>query len=118
VQTERLQRLAVRLQPAVTRTLDRAGERLVSLAKLHQSVDPDRPLARGFARVHRADGSLVRSAATPESGETVRLVFGDGARGAVIDGTPAVLPAPPAPAPRPARVARPPSTPSNQGDLF
>ncbi len=122
VQTERLGRLVVRLQPAVARTLDRAGERLVSLAKLYQSVDPDRPLARGFARVHRADGSLVRSAAAPDSGEAVRLVFGDGERGAVIDGTPTDRPIPdaaaPAPVARPARPPKPPATPPNQGDLF
>ena len=118
VQTERLGRLVVRLQPAVARTLDRAGERLVSLAKLYQSVDPSAPLRRGFARVHRADGSLVREGAGLAPGEGVRIVFADTARDAVIDGSAATAPTPdirPTPAPRP---SRPPRTPPNQGDLF
>ena len=118
VQTERLGRLVVRLQPAVARTLDRAGERLVSLAKLYQSVDPSAPLRRGFARVHRSDGSLVREGAGLARGEGVRIVFADVARDAVIEGS-ADAGAPPEI--RPAPVSRPPrpsKTPPNQGDLF
>jgi exodeoxyribonuclease VII large subunit len=117
VQAQRLGGVAARLHPAAVRGLERTAERLASLAKLYQSVDPDRPLARGFARVHRAVGSLVRSAQTPAAGEAVRLVFGDGARGAVIDGEPGAAAAPAA-APKPAKAAKPPPTPSNQGDLF
>ncbi len=118
VQTERLGRLVVRLQPAVARTLDRAGERLVSLAKLYQSVDPSAPLRRGFARVHRTDGSLVREGAGLARGEGVRIVFADVARDAVIEGSAEAGAAPeirPAPTSRP---PRPPKTPPNQGDLF
>ena len=110
VQTERMDRLTVRLRPAAMRGLDRAAERLIGLGKLYQSVDPDRPLVRGFARVHRADGSLVRSAATPQNGEALRLVFADGARQAVIDAG-----GEPSPSPKTAR-SRP--RPANQGDLF
>ena len=110
VQTERMDRLTVRLRPAAMRGLDRAAERLVGLGKLYQSVDPDRPLVRGFARVHRADGALVRSAATPQNGEALRLVFADGARQAVIDAG-----GEPSPSPKTAR-SRP--RPANQGDLF
>jgi exodeoxyribonuclease VII large subunit len=104
VQRERLERLAARLRPAASRGLDRAAERLAALGKLYQSVDPDRPLKRGFARVHRADGALARSATALGAGEAVSLVFHDGQRGAVVDGAP----------PRAMAAAKPPA----QGDLF
>jgi len=115
VHTERLTRLAVRMTPAMERSLERAAERLTSLAKLHASVDPSAPLKRGFARVHRADGTLVRRGADLASGEGVRLVFADTEREATIDGTPSAAPPAPKPAARPARA---PATPSAQGDLF
>ncbi len=93
-------------------------ERLTSLSKLHASVDPSAPLKRGFARVHRANGSLVREGASLRSGEGVSLVFADTAREATIDGTPSAAPEPPPTPPRPVRAPKPPSTPSAQGDLF
>jgi len=71
-------------------------------------VNPDAPLVRGFARVLREDGSLVRSAGMVASGESVGLVFYDGEREAVIDADK------PKRAPR-AKAAKAPST---QGDLF
>ncbi len=123
VHTERLTRLLVRMKPAMERKLERTGERLTSLGKLYASVDPSAPLKRGFARVHRADGSLVREGGSLLSGEGVRLVFADQSRDAVVDGPASVVAppiasvAPPAPA-RPARPAKPATTPSNQGDLF
>ena len=120
VHADHLRRVIVRLKPAMDRGLQRTGERLASLSKLYASVDPSAPLKRGFARVHRADGSLVREGGSLLSGEGVRLVFADQSREATIDGSTAP-PAPPAPAaaaaPKPARPAKP-STPSNQGDLF
>jgi exodeoxyribonuclease VII large subunit len=111
VQADRLERLAARLEPAMRRQLERMGERLTGLGKLYTSVDPSAPLKRGFARVHRADGSLVRQGGGLESGEAVRLVFADTDRQAVIDG--ASKPA----QPKPVRAPRP-AAPSNQGDLF
>ncbi|MBT9473414.1 MAG: exodeoxyribonuclease VII large subunit, partial [Phenylobacterium sp.] len=123
VHTERLTRLLVRMKPAMERKLERTAERLTSLGKLYASVDPSAPLKRGFARVHRADGSLVREGGSLLSGEGVRLVFADQSRDAVVDGPASVVAppiasvAPPAPA-RPARPAKPATTPSNQGDLF
>ncbi|HEY9233535.1 MULTISPECIES: exodeoxyribonuclease VII large subunit [Phenylobacterium] len=118
VQTDRLQRLSVRLSPAMERRIERAGERLTGLSKLYASVDPSAPLKRGFARVHRTDGSLVREGGSLASGEGVRLVFADQTREAVIDGasSPAAVPAPKV-GPKPARPAKP-APPSNQGDLF
>ena len=114
VQRQRLDGVVARLPPAVTRTLDRATERLSGLSKLYVSVDPDRPLYRGFARVSRADGSLVINGGLLASGEAVSIRFGDRVtRQAVIDGDPA---ANPTLAKRAARKGKAP--PPGQGDLF
>jgi exodeoxyribonuclease VII large subunit len=93
-----------RLTPLLHRNLAQATERLINLDKLRLSLDPDRPLSRGFARIERVDGRLARSAAALAFGETVKLVFHDGERAAVIDG----------PAPRKAKSA----TNVEQGSLF
>jgi exodeoxyribonuclease VII large subunit len=114
VQRQRLEAVTQRLGPATERKLDRLSERLDALAKLYTSVDPDRPLQRGFARVTREDGSLVRAGASLESGETVSMVFGDKVtRKAVVDGAEAA----PTSSPKPAKPRA--KTPSPvQGDLF
>ena len=115
MQLERLEALASRLAPAAERRLERAAERLAGIEKLRLSLNPDRPLRLGFARVHRPDGSLVTAGAQLSPGEGVSLVFQDkeNVRHAVVDGA-----APPEP--RPARAARPraPAAPATQGDLF
>jgi exodeoxyribonuclease VII large subunit len=114
VQKERLERLAARLEPCMRRRLERVGERLEALSKLHASVDPDRPLQRGFARVARADGSLVRAGASLASGEEVAITFGDRVtRQAVIEGSGGAAPAVSKPARPKAKAEGPP-----QGDLF
>jgi len=104
----RLVEVSARLWPALGRRLERAEERLKALDKLRISVNPDAPLVRGFARVLREDGSLVRSAGAVASGEGVGLVFYDGVREAVID----------ADKPKRAPRAKPAKAPSTQGDLF
>jgi exodeoxyribonuclease VII large subunit len=115
VQRQRLDAVAVRLRPAVRRGVERAAERLASLSKLHVSVDPDRPLQRGFARVARADGTLVRAGANLVSGEMVAMTFGDKVtRTAVVDGeTTDPVARPPQKAAKPKKPAS-----SAQGDLF
>jgi exodeoxyribonuclease VII large subunit len=99
-----LEAVSRRLAPLTLRTLASAAERLAMLEKLRRSRDPDGPLVRGFARVERDSGALVRSAASLKAGEAVALVFHDGRRGAVIPGPPA---------PR-----RSPTPASEQGHLF
>ena len=118
VQKQRLDALTVRLEPSVRRRLERLSERLGGLGKLYASVDPDRPLQRGFARVARADGSLVQAGASLASGEAVAITFGDRVtRGAVIDGAgPVEVLAPPLAAARPVRPKKTDGPP--QGDLF
>ncbi len=119
-QADRLQVLTVRLAPAVARKLDRLADRLDATAKVHRSLDPDGPLRRGFARVMRADGSLVRAGAALAAGEGVSIKFGDAVtRQAVIDGSTDAAAAP-TPPPAPAKSARPKPKPEGpaQGDLF
>ena len=106
---EQLANVSGRLRPAADRRLARARDVLIGLDKLRLSLNPDGPLARGFARVHHADGTLARTAAELRAGEGVKLVFKDGDRGAIVDGE-ARAPA------RPAKRAI--STQVNQGDLF
>ena len=115
VQKARLDSLAVRIQPSMRRRLERLSERLQGLSKLHLSVDPDRPLQRGFARVARADGTLVHAGANLAAGEPVAITFGDRVtRQAVIDGDPGERPSSPAKSARPRRSPEPPP----QGELF
>jgi exodeoxyribonuclease VII large subunit len=122
IQQEKLDVVATRLAPLFARKLDRLAERLEAASRVHLSLNPDGPLRRGFARVTRADGSLVRSGASLAPGEAVAIKFGDDVtRQAVIDGEGGEAPPPVAPppvaAPRPAR-ARPKAEAPEQGDLF
>jgi exodeoxyribonuclease VII large subunit len=114
VRQQRLEATAARLQPAAERRLERSSERLEALAKLYASVDPDRPLQRGFARVTREDGALVREGASLASGDTVSIVFGDKVtRQAVVDGADGTPAAPQKPAKPRGKTDAP-----LQGDLF
>ncbi|HUO21635.1 MAG TPA: exodeoxyribonuclease VII large subunit [Caulobacteraceae bacterium] len=115
-QGARLPALGQRLGAALERRLMAAQDRLTQLDKLRLSLDPNRPLALGFALVRRADGSIARQGAALAAGEAVTLKFADGERGAVIDGDPNSG-RPPAPLSARAKPApRPPG--GHQGDLF
>ena len=106
----RLEELAGRAGRALDRIQTRQAERLDRVGRLLGSLNPDGPLDRGFARVHHADGRLVRTAAELATGDGVSLHFKDGDLGAVIDGEASQRSAP---KPRP----KPKATPG-QGDLF
>jgi exodeoxyribonuclease VII large subunit len=115
VQRQRLDGVTARLAPAVERKLERTTERLAALAKLYGSVDPERPLQRGFARVTRADGSIVHAGASLSAGEAVAIKFGDAVtRQATIDGAPGETPPTAA---KPAK-SKPKTGSTAQGDLF
>lgn len=115
-QNARLPALWSRLNDAGKRRLQRDADRLSSLEKLRQSLNPERPLELGFALVRKADGALARSASDLVAGERVNLKFKNGDRDAVIDGE-GVVHATPPPALKPARPK--PTTPKpDQGDLF
>jgi exodeoxyribonuclease VII large subunit len=114
LKAERLGEIWLRAPLAVERRLVRAAERLAGLEQLRQSLNPDGPLKRGFARVVHADGSLARLAAELRPGEAVGLVFQDAIRGATVDAGAAVeAPEPPAPA----RSRKTRGT-ADQGELF
>ena len=82
----RLDELGRRSQSALGRLQRREAERLERLSRLFLSLDPDRPLERGFARVHLADGRLVRSAGQLAAGDALSLKFRDGDAAAVVTG--------------------------------
>ena len=69
--SERLEALFPRMKPALGRSLSQSTERLAALSARLKSADPGAPLARGFARVHKADGRLVRLGAAPTPGHSV-----------------------------------------------
>ena len=103
---ERLSELGRRMRAGIDRGMAREREQLGRIDQLLRSLNPDRPLELGFARVHRADGTLVRRAAGLKPGESVALHFHDAVRDARIEGERAATP------PR----IKPPTP--GQGDLF
>lgn len=111
---DRLAAAAARFLPSAPRRLERDAERLAALSRALTSLDPARPKP-GFARVEDAEGVWITAAARLNPGQSVSLVFGDGARGAVIDGG---EPRPATPAPAPKAPPKPKAPPAGQGDLF
>jgi len=103
---KRLHQTNLRFNRTVRPNFDREELRVANLGKLLASLSPRAPLERGYALIHRTDGSLARSAEALASGEALVLEFRDGKRGAVVDGTPT---------PRPAKTK---TTPPAQGSLF
>ena len=95
---------------SLMRRVQMEGAALERLDQLRRSLDPDRPLGLGFARVHRASGDLVLRAADLSPGEAISLVFADGKVGAHTDDANA----PAAPAKR----APPKGKGPDQGSLF
>jgi exodeoxyribonuclease VII large subunit len=73
----RLDRVALRPGLVTARVTD-ASARLDTLWRLAQSLHPDRPLARGYARVE-AEGHVVATADRAREVGAMRLVFADGA---------------------------------------
>ncbi len=74
------ERLAsVRLDPALVRRRVEDGRRtLDSLWRIAAQAHPDRPLAKGYARVEDRDGHTLISADAARAAGKLRLVFGDG----------------------------------------
>ena len=102
--------LGLRMQQAVLRRLSREAAGLDRLEQLRRSVDPNRPLSLGFARVHRIDGTLVTAASALSAGDGLRLVFADGDRDVTVNGAAPSRKPPPAAAPAPSSAP--------QGSLF
>ena len=73
----RLDQLQSRAETALSSRLKRLTESVNRLDQLRLSLDPDRPLALGFARVSRPDASLVTQGAQIKPHETLYLRFKD-----------------------------------------
>lgn len=108
---ERLPELTRRLSEAMTRALGQRTDRLRSLEQLRTSLDPDRPLELGFARVNRKDGQLVTTPDMVSAGEGLELTFKGNRKLEVTVGEGA----PPAPK---LAVKKPGGLPPQQGSLF
>jgi exodeoxyribonuclease VII large subunit len=108
---ERLPELDQRLQNAMARGMALRADRLKTLDQLRLSLNPDRPLDLGFARVNNKDGALVTSPDGVGAGEGLVLTFKGDRKLDVVAGTSG---APPAAKPAPAK--KPPSP--QQGSLF
>lgn len=104
---EHLARTAVRLRPAVTRSLEAHRKHLDGAARMLESLSHKRVLERGFVMVHREDGSLVRAAKDLNAGDVIDLTFADDHKKAVID--------PPSESAKPKPKAKPGG---DQGSLF
>jgi exodeoxyribonuclease VII large subunit len=114
-------RLAARLAPAMARRLRRAQDALQQQARVLQSVSYEGVLARGFALVTRADGTLVRSAAAVADGDALRLRLADGelaATAGAASGTPRPPAAPATDAQQRPRIRRRTRGEDDQGNLF
>lgn len=78
---------AVRLRPGlVTTRIADAQDRLARLWRLAEQLHPDKPLARGYARIEGRDGKTVSTAPAARAAGAVTLVFADGRVAARVEG--------------------------------
>lgn len=107
----RMERLAARLAPAFATGFERRAQRLTATGRLLETLSHRAVLARGYAIVHRGDGSgpLVRTASELVPGMALAIRFADGVTPATVTGDgaagPAVEPGLPAAAAEPATAA-------------
>ncbi|ESQ77995.1 exodeoxyribonuclease VII large subunit [Asticcacaulis sp. YBE204] len=111
----RLPQLEIRMTAAFDRLLALKAERVKRLDQLRVSLDPDRPLNLGFARVNRKDGALITSPDGVQTGDALELTF-KGNR--TLDVVAADGIAPPKPVAAPASKPRAATKPPEQGSLF
>ena len=71
----------------------RLSDRLSAAWKMAELAHPERPLARGFARVTSRDGTTLTSAARAREAKLLTLHFGDGALDATTEALPRPAPA-------------------------
>lgn len=82
IRADRAKRMAIRAM------LDRAGRKLDGEAKLLETLGYHNVLARGFALVRDAEGSMVRRASEVKAGAALDIEFADGHVGAHADASP------------------------------
>ncbi|MGQ0558984.1 MAG: exodeoxyribonuclease VII large subunit [Sphingosinicella sp.] len=84
-----LSQVAGPLRPALlVGALQRGRERLESLWRVAELAHPNRPLARGYARVEDREGAVLTSAGAARRARMLRLIFGDGAVEAITGDSP------------------------------
>ena len=66
--------------------LTRSRERLASLWRMAELVHPERPLARGFARIETRDGRTLTTADAARAAARLNIVFADGPVPALVEG--------------------------------
>ena len=81
--SQRLDDLSLRSQRAIVARIETLTATVKSLQSRLKSVDPRGPLNRGFALVE-SSGERIRSAKSLHVDDTIRIVFSDGTRGAII----------------------------------
>lgn len=83
----RLSHQQTRLTRALPLLLERQQQHLATLAARLAAHNPQAPLERGYALVTTADGTLLRSASSTQSGAEINVRFAeDGLRAKVIEG--------------------------------
>jgi exodeoxyribonuclease VII large subunit len=90
VERQHLDRLAVRLVPAVGRFLASRAERVNSLHKFLNSLSYERVLDRGFAVLLDDAGNIVRAPAQVRPGESLTARLAEGDLGVTASGAPAL----------------------------
>ena len=110
---ERLPDLGRRVSEAMARGLKQKADRLKALDQLRLSLNPDRPLDLGFARVNFKDGALITSPDGVAAGDALELTFKGERKLEVIAGSGGT---PVAPKAAPAKKAV--TAPPQQGSLF
>ena len=73
------QELRLRLQHAQARLLEQRDARLVKMTASLALLNPQAVLERGYSRVEKRGGQIVRSAEQLAAGESLRLTFASGA---------------------------------------
>ena len=82
------------LRPGLLAAAHRRGrERLDALWRIAELAHPNRPLARGYARIEDRGGRTLVSAAAAREARLLRLVFKDGAVEAAVGGSAGAAPA-------------------------
>ena len=120
---ERLAQQIQRLSPAADRVRSRAGDRLTALGRTLGAYSYKQTLARGYAVVRGADGTVIAAAAAVPADGALEIEFADARVNAQTGDVP-LSPSPPtapvsAPAPAKPKKKRPgPVSNDNQGSLF
>ncbi len=79
-----LEQLEFRLKASISKHLQNQNQQLLRLAQNLSHLNPHAVLNRGYALVHTAEGSLVRSSRDLFAGQNVQLTLADGKVGAKI----------------------------------